>query len=277
MSADNANETKGSDAPPNNQGTPQAGKNAMSAFERRVIWLTSVAIAVAAITAVIFYVQLRVMSNQTQILASQSESATAGALFSDMNTRKQLSIAQQQAKAAQDSVDAIQKQTRNAERAWITIENPAAVTTAENEPIKSSVKFVNVGNTVARKIRFDAIVELVENGSGPKFDYRWDHTRATVGLLLKNEPVELEAIRLKHQRSVTINGSVVLPFTHDEYRAFVDGKSYIAISAKVKYTDIFGIAHWTKRCGWFGNVPPGVTRYFTAEKCTSYGNVDDNN
>jgi hypothetical protein len=277
MPADNPIATKDSDARPNDHDTPQAAKSAMSVFERKIVWLTLIAIAVATITAAIFYVQLRIMSEQTQILASQSESSTAGALFSDMNTRKQLSIAQQQAKTAENSVDAIQKQTRNAERAWITIDNPAAVTTAENQPITSKVKFVNVGNTVARSIRFDAIVEFVKNGNGPKFDYRWDHTRATAGLLLKNEPVELEAIRFKHQRSVAIDGSVVLPFAHDEYQAFIDGKDYIAVYAKVRYTDIFGTTHWTKRCGWFGNVPPGVTRYFTAEKCASYGNVDNNN
>jgi hypothetical protein len=277
MSPDNPIETKDSAAPLNTQDPPQRAKNVMSVFERKVFWLTIVAIAVATITAAIFYVQLRVMSYQTQILGSQSESAAAGALFSDMNTRKQLSIAQQQANTAQNSVVAIQKQTQNAERAWITIENASAITTAENVPITSKVKFVNVGNTVARSIRFDVIAELVKNGNGPKFDYRWDHTRSSAGLLLKNEPVELEAIRLKHQRSVTFDGSVVLPFTHDEYQAFLDGKDYIAVYAKVRYTDIFGIAHWTKRCGWFGNVPPGVTRYFTAEKCTSYGNVDNNN
>src|SRR5580700_1777464 len=97
----------------------------MSNFERKI---AIIGLGIAIITAALFYVQLNEMTKQTQILASQSESATAGSLMDEMNTRKQLAIAQQQAveegkqsMAAEDSVKAIRAQMRQDQRPMLTV------------------------------------------------------------------------------------------------------------------------------------------------------------
>jgi hypothetical protein len=117
--ADNASEN-------NKQRTSQEGK--MSTFERGV---AIVGIGLGIVTAAFFYWQLVEMGSQTQILASQSEGANAGALMEEMNTRKQLDIVQQQAaaatkqaKAAGQSVAAIQRQAATAAMAFEASERP---------------------------------------------------------------------------------------------------------------------------------------------------------
>jgi hypothetical protein len=80
---------------------PNVVDEPMKAFERKMVWLTILGIAVAAITAAIFYVQIRIMNVQTQILAEQSEGASASASLEAVNTQKQLGIVRQQLQTTQ--------------------------------------------------------------------------------------------------------------------------------------------------------------------------------
>jgi hypothetical protein len=109
-----AGESANADSNRNVENAEEKGKSGMSPFERRI---AIIGIILGTVTAFFFWVQLKEMTYQTQVLASQSEGANAGALMDEMNTRKQLSIAstqaiaaQTQATAAQDSVKAIQGQ-----------------------------------------------------------------------------------------------------------------------------------------------------------------------
>src|ERR1700693_4923092 len=88
----------------------------MSKFERAMLRLTAFGIVLAIATGAIFYAQLKWMAAQTQIMASQFEGAHAGGLMDEHNTRRQLGIAQEQAKAAQESVTAIRAQMRQDQR-----------------------------------------------------------------------------------------------------------------------------------------------------------------
>jgi hypothetical protein len=96
----------------------------MGPFERKMVLLTIIGIGLAAITAALFYVQLREMTSQTQILASQSEGANSGALMDEMNTRKQLSIVQEQADAAQKQGKAAQDQVETLRHNFIKEQQP---------------------------------------------------------------------------------------------------------------------------------------------------------
>ena len=136
----------------------------MSNFERTIAFI---GIGLAAITATLFYVQLNEMASQTQILASQNESAAAGGLFDQMNTRRQLAIAQQQAKAAQDSAKAIQQQTEIGARPWLEISEIALVggiTINMKGEAQSTAHIVtqNIGKTPARQVSL--MVELGAEG-----------------------------------------------------------------------------------------------------------------
>lgn len=247
---------------------------------QKVIAVAACAAFVAALLyAMVTGLQLQEMRKQTTQLYRQAEVENANASFNAAQGFRQLNIAKQEARAAQDSVKAIQHQTQSAERAWITIEfpQPLVAPLAENRPITSNIQFTNSGNSVARKVIAEAVIEVVKNGKSPTFDYSWDHTKLTSGLLQKNETATLPAGRYAHQRTTNGSNAKILPLSHDELQQLLTGKSYIAIFARVRYWDAFGIHHWLRRCGWVAQPsPPGVSWVFTAHKCTNYAEVDNN-
>jgi len=89
------------------------------AVSRKTYWIAIFGFLAAAAAAVFIGVQVRIMSYQTQVMGSQSESAAAGAAIGELNTRKQLAVGQQQAKAAQESVDLVRRQFALAQRPWV--------------------------------------------------------------------------------------------------------------------------------------------------------------
>ena len=133
----------------NEQHSQKEGEKSVTNFERKV---AIIGIGLAVITATLFYVQLRVMTSQTQILASQSEGANAGALMDEMNTRTQLGIVQEQVGAAQKQANAavreasvMQKQFEAADRPWI------AVDVSINSPLTYDKNGAHIGFDISPK------------------------------------------------------------------------------------------------------------------------------
>ncbi len=92
---------------------------------RKTYWVTFFGLLAAVAAAVFVGVQVSEMTRQTQILASQTEGANASSLMDEMNTRKQLFIAQKQMEALQDQVVTM-RHNFNAEQRpfmWITNDN----------------------------------------------------------------------------------------------------------------------------------------------------------
>jgi hypothetical protein len=79
-------------------------------ISRRTYRIAVFAFVAAALAAGFVFMQVKEMSHQTQILASQSESAAAGAAIGELNTRIQLDLMKQQARRAGESVDQFTKQ-----------------------------------------------------------------------------------------------------------------------------------------------------------------------
>lgn len=128
----------------------------MTDFERKI---AIIGVGLATITAALFWVQLYEMTKQTQILASQSEGANAGALMDEMNTRKQLDIAQVQAKAAQDSVRTMRQQMLLGQRPWVSITKAAPHQTfvfQVGQSIRWDIAYVNSGRSPAIRMATDA-------------------------------------------------------------------------------------------------------------------------
>jgi hypothetical protein len=175
------------------QNTLEEGERTVTSFERKI---AIVGIALAAVSAALFYVQLNEMTKQTQILASQNESAAAGGLMDQMNTRKQIAIAQEQAKAAQDSVAAIQEQTTIARqlaqedrRPWVGARDfecgKCTTTPKETNPNDArtpvtvedlligdmSIFLENFGRTPAIDMNFSSFFGVVRTKSQPIPDY----------------------------------------------------------------------------------------------------------
>jgi hypothetical protein len=86
-------------------------------------------LTVAVLAAILVAAQIRETADQIQIMAAQSESAAAGAANDELNTRKQLAIAQKQADAAKKSLASLNDQltvmkesVELTDRPWITVE-----------------------------------------------------------------------------------------------------------------------------------------------------------
>jgi hypothetical protein len=242
------------------------------ALSRRAYWVAIFGFLTALGAAIFVGTQVQIMSYQTQIMGSQSESAAGGAAIGEMNIRKQLTIAQQQARAAQDSAVAIQRQTRTAERAWMTIGFETQPPIVEGKPATTRVHFVNEGRTPARAVFEDAVVEIVRNGDSPTFNYTWDHMRQTMGIVVPSAAGGTTLTAYSFGRKVTPTGEPIpLAITNDEYQKFLSGSIYFAIYAKATYKDIFGVEHWTHGCYWISRA-----QYTSARKCSDYNDVDNN-
>jgi hypothetical protein len=146
----------------------------------------------------------------------------------------------------------------------------------EGQPIIAKVRFENIGNTSARRVQMEVVVEKVSNGDDPIFDYTWDHAGGTTGLLLKGEGLEVFGHRYVHQRTAP-KPAIDLPLSHQESQDFVNNKIFFVVYARVRYLDTSGISHWTRRCEPVAaQPPPGVQWSISSRKCTDYGDTDNN-
>lgn len=173
------------------ENTKGEGKSGMSPFER-VIAISG--IILGAITAIFFWVQLKEMTYQTQILASQSEGANAGALMDEMSTRRQLAIAQEQARAMQDSVETAKKSieagnrqskaaldastetTKLDQRAWFGIADFKILQYDRDDakqPFRMQIEFKNTGKTPARQIHVYGVFGIHNSRAEGPSDTEW--------------------------------------------------------------------------------------------------------
>lgn len=233
--------------------------DALSKFERRVLTATWAGVVVAAGTGILIYSQFRVMSDQTLILSSQTISAAADSIESGRRVERQLAIAEQQAIAAKDSAEAIQRQMRQDQRPWVRI-TTGALKLSENDFLRIPVHIASLGKTPARTVRTDIVIRKISRNEPLQFLYDAHHDWDTEGILYTDAPVQFEATG----GPTKISGS--------DLRDLNEGRAYVIFYGTTTYTDLFQKQHWTKFCGWTafktGNYP--------AQKCTSYNDVDNN-
>jgi hypothetical protein len=256
----------------------------VSSFERKI---AIIGIGIATITAALFYVQLNEMTKQTQILASQSEGTNAGSLMDEMDTRRQLVIAQEQAvearkqaKAAEDSVKAIQAQMRQDQRPLLKvtsdfIQKPLIV----GSTVGGTVTFQNIGKTPAKNIVGKWYLRMVRNGEPLRLTYHpknwWG---ITMGAIYPNEPPTTEQA---YWEPDNWTGGAGRPPTNKvtpkDYDDFVHGKAFLIIYGNLAYIDGFGISHWSHFCTWttFATANSYSGNY-SAQNCTAYNAVDSN-
>jgi hypothetical protein len=129
--------------------------NALTSFEeksliesRKMMRVTAWAFGAALIGAFFIALQFIGLTHQNQILSAQAISATAGAVIGELNTIKQLNIAQRQATAAQDSVEAIKRQMRQDQRPWIRFD------LSDPKAGPKTIWPVQIGGTLNVPVRF---------------------------------------------------------------------------------------------------------------------------
>jgi hypothetical protein len=246
---------------------------------RRTYRLTALAGVVAIVVAIFVYVQMREVADQNQILAAQTESAAAGAAIDELNVRRQLEIAQQQAQAAQASVAAVNRQTRTEQRPWVMPPpgGPLRPMLMVNSPVATAIVIQNTGKTAA--IGVEAMVGLdkapyrgrVPLGAG-KYEFS-----GTIFPGEKIPPVQVVWGRFaeKGRPGPTDKLSVPILLTSSDYRDLIDGRAFFMLRGIITYKDVFGIRHWTKFCyGMPYSRPPEISP--NVKNCATYNSVDGN-
>ncbi len=246
-------------------------------ISRRTYWVAFVGLWFAFAAAVFVGDQVYEMTKQTQILASQSEGANAGALMDEMNTRRQLHIAQIQAKAAQDSVTAIRAQMRQDQRPMLkpgmgfAHERPAV-----GETINGSVTIQNVGKTPATQMKGFWYISIVQNGEKLRFRYPMNSSLGvTMGAIFPNDPpTSYNVYWTKIDPSNTTSYPTERKLTPEEFDSLLRGGTFFIIYGRVTYNDEFGVSHWTHFCSWTHFTQGQKT--IAAQDCAAYNAIDHN-
>lgn len=246
-----------------------------------MVFLTALLFAVGAVTLRVFYRQFGEMQAQTSILSSQAQQAATDSIESAKKVEKQLAVADKQAKAAQDSVKAIQRQMRVDQRPWIRpfTTNTADINLVDNQPISITFRYRNLGKTPAKAIRGAIFIEVVKREEPPKLVEFFTTRRPVIapdrdfymtatGILFPDGIMESPISRTRPKPG---GGSEEAPLTPTEHADLMAGRSYIAIHGAIGYVDVFDVFHWTRFCSWH-SYAQGV---FASGKCASYNAVDN--
>lgn len=242
-----------------------------------MVILTVLMFVVGIVTAVFFYKQLREMSRQTGIISSQAKQAADDSVESARRVERQLALSERQARAAQDNVEAIRKQMRQDQRAWIEMEQTEPLVFVENKPFTFNLHLANIGKTAARNLITQVVFEKLPIKSEPSLSFREGiaRTSSTVGVLFPNDPNM--AVPGLWQRVIpgTRNkkAETILPSATD-VQEFADGKTYLAVYARTSYVDIFGRPHVSKFCKFYTTNTKSLE--VPAKRCTDYNGVDNN-
>jgi hypothetical protein len=222
-------------------------------ISRRTYWISIFGFLAALAAACFVGVQVAEMSDQTQILASQSEGASAGALMDEMNTRKQLDIVQKQAKAAEESADAAKSQLIQTEKAFMLDQWPymseskteLAEPIAADHEIHVNITFKNIGKSPAQDIRIYRDSELIQI-TGQEGDVRIQVEKLFSDARKTIEPHHYQTI--PPTRDIFTTTQRRLRPTKEQVDAIVSQQLELVVIAGVAYRDIFGGQHETETC-----------------------------
>lgn len=155
---------------------------------------------------------------------------------------------------------------RKEQRPWIKV-------IFDSDPLKALgavggvAHLVNKGKTPAKGIAADMLIERIKNGEQPKLDYSVSHVQFSQGSLFPDESADVHVRRLRNISSDTADSDLL---TESEFDDFRHNRIFFIVYGTIRYTDFFGIDHWTKFCEFAGN---GTA---TAKRCSDYNDVDSN-
>ena len=238
----------------------------------------AVGVALGVGVAWIYWSQLQEMSDQTRHLSEQANRSVIENRGNAATTKQQLTLLQQQARAAQDGVKAIQEQVRQDQRAWMHFTQTSITISRDAQgrvDVQTPVGMYATGKTPATKIRMEFVVEIVKNEPHKiyKFPYaNIPRTTSTSGTSVPGEPNEqpIPAHLLKVGSSPNL--AEIRMLSASEYQELANGKTFIILYGRIRYRDVFNIPHETRYCRFHS--PSGKSVY--AQDCTEYNGVDDN-
>jgi hypothetical protein len=271
-------------AQPAGQKKPETVEEELGEFERltlrwsriNVIVLAATLIAIVG-TGIVFWDQFQEMAAQSNLLGISARQARRDSAESAIKTQKQLSIAELQAKAAQDSVNAIQSQMRQDQRPLIKVDATFEMgkIARVGDPVHGTVSTQNVGKTPAMNMVGKWILKLVPNVDKPiEFSYKpntwWG---ASTGSVFPNDPPFSEKAYWVENGWNGNGFPTERKISVSDMQDLLGGKAFYVLYGKITYTDEFEVHHWTKFCVW---TPFGAAPAYFAKGCTAYNEIDHN-
>ncbi|HVN92904.1 MAG TPA: hypothetical protein VMT38_04380 [Terracidiphilus sp.] len=175
------------------------------------------------------------------------------------------------AKAAEDAANAA-KSANTINRAATTIANRAWLTVTRNPPFPTLEKIdylvfpweiENTGKTPTGPVSIDVVVEIVNSGEEPSFNYSQGHVLQMFGTVFPNKALPFQAILFKSDQTPA-------RLSPEDRKKLSKGKAYLATFGKINYSDSFG-PHWTQFCEWDHFATPISVN---ALDCANYNKVD---
>ena len=131
----------------------------LSQFEKKTIRVGFGGVVIAALSllaasgaAELIFQQFKEMAAQTELLSRAEKQARRDSAEASITAAKQLSIAHQQATAAQQEVSAVSLQMRMDERAWLPIANTNLTSFDSTAGIDFHFDIIDTGKTPARHV-----------------------------------------------------------------------------------------------------------------------------
>ena len=132
---------------------------------------------------------------------------------------------------------------RKQQRAWLSIKATRPTYKIGDAPT-TSIAIENIGNTPATNIALNFYIEVVAEGSQPRFDEKIMHTSGISGVIAPKDRIDLVTSRHK------VTSSDPDPLIESEKTALDDGKAWIAIHGGAAYDDVFKVRHKVNFCAW---------------------------
>jgi hypothetical protein len=242
--------------------------------ESWMVWLTCALMVIGIVTGAIFYCQFREMSRQTEILSDQGKQASADSIAAGRRVDRQLELLRQQAGSAHASVEAMQQQMRQDQRAWISLSMREEMQYTAGQSVTTNVQLLNTGKTPARHIRIETGLQKLATQDAPDLTFGSKTAQAygTVGAVFPNQPpipIPAQWMLPTKDHKEPLVGII----SNQDIQDLRAGKIYFVVYARVKYTDIFGIERTTRFCQF--ETTPLKSISVNARTCTDFNGVDD--
>lgn len=211
----------------------QSERSVKNRHENIRIGLEIAGVITAVILAVITFITLLIFNRQLSEMRKQADTLQKQAIQSAADSQQQLELSRKQISAAQDGVNAMQRQMLLDQRAWLAPVS-GTVTLDDKHSLRIDVIFQNLGRTPALNV--STILDWRDIRPGP-LDFNYSAPVKTVGhgTVYPNGKMGMFA------------ASPQIP-TIEELNAYRAGKRIFYFFGNIGYTDIFGRQHSSRLC-----------------------------
>jgi hypothetical protein len=238
--------------PPSVTEAYKAAQQQQERWERRHLMVEVLALMAVIGAGFVAWFQLNAMSKNIKeaitlneltrdSVQASKDSAEAARISADA-ARTQADVAKAQAAAAERANTLTEETFKADQRAYLTFSMGM-----EKQPTDGTYRIIVPitisGKTPARRVRFDAVVNVGDK-SDPPLDQIQNREWHIVGDIDPNE----------QHRAVHAEGTIP-PAAVEQYAA---DKARLFVLAEIRYCDVFGQPHVVTRCGHFGTNTPNV-------------------